>query len=643
MTDPIASTGAEIRIIGAGPAYADGSEDSVLAILNAASDRSTASDELAGHISDWPTRYHFSRLRSNLLRPLRIRAGMRVLDVGSGTGVMARYAAEQGASVVALEGTLARAKATRARCSGMDGVEVVCGALDAFTDDDGFDCVLCIGVLEYAGPDHAAFLRRLRDLTRPDGALVLAIENQLGLKYLLGYGEDHLGEPWVGVEAYPAGGTVRTFSRRQLSALLSDAGFDRQRWHFPFPDYKTPGVILSEAAYQQPDQEVFVDALVRWPCDRHASEPVRVCDDRRAHRAFLAAGLGPDVANSFLVVAGADDGAASRLVGSQVTAWFYGSERSRAWLGSKVFSAGPGGEIRLDSVDSTPDPAADGWLRQIRPDHQQRVVGHTLEQLALAACESGAEALREVLQRWRSHLRGLESPTGPAPERDDHPFRDDATRSLLPADHLDVDLANFVVDARGDIHYIDSEWVLPSGIDADMACARALWGFATEVVSRGALHPWPRSTTIAALVEAMGLLCSTPAGPAELDRWRRAEALLQAEITGRKSEELLPELLAMGDRSQTGPEVVRALPFTDLRRRLIEHHAELERARTQLEAYKSQLQAERADRRVTQADTDAARRRAEAELDALQQTRTLRYTERARALYTRLRRLAGRP
>ena len=43
--------------------YQDGSEDTVLATLINANDRSVGSDELAAAIVDWPTRYHFSRLR----------------------------------------------------------------------------------------------------------------------------------------------------------------------------------------------------------------------------------------------------------------------------------------------------------------------------------------------------------------------------------------------------------------------------------------------------------------------------------------------------------------------------------------------------------------------------------------------------
>ena len=37
-------------------------------------------------------------------------------------------------------------------------------------------------------------LQRVRSLLKPEGKLIVAIENQLGLKYFAGAPEDHLGQ-----------------------------------------------------------------------------------------------------------------------------------------------------------------------------------------------------------------------------------------------------------------------------------------------------------------------------------------------------------------------------------------------------------------------------------------------------------------
>ena len=200
----------------------DGAEEYLSSIFLTNTDLSTASDQLASHIKDWPTQYHLDRRRTNLLRPLRLGPNTRVLDVGAGTGVMSRYVAETGASVLAVEGDPTRAELASTRCEGTS-VEVRCGSIQKIDDSDGFDVVLAIGVLEYAtGQAGGAvdFLGQLADLVRPGGVLVIAIENQFGLAYLLGANEDHLSQPWIGLEGYPTGEAgVRTFSRKKLNFL----------------------------------------------------------------------------------------------------------------------------------------------------------------------------------------------------------------------------------------------------------------------------------------------------------------------------------------------------------------------------------------------------------------------------------------
>ena len=140
--------------------YLDGSEAELLTVMTAAADRDTGSDELAAAVHDWPTRYHLSRSRANLLRPLRIEPGMRVLDVGAGTGAIARHLGEQGAEVLALEGSLSRARVAAARCHDLGNVRVAVGQPHDVRERD-FDLVCCIGVLEYSGAD-LALIDRLR-------------------------------------------------------------------------------------------------------------------------------------------------------------------------------------------------------------------------------------------------------------------------------------------------------------------------------------------------------------------------------------------------------------------------------------------------------------------------------------------------
>ena len=90
------------------------------------------------------------------------------------------------------------------------------------------------------------FLKIISRHLKPDGKIVLAIENRLGLKYWAGCTEDHFGTLFEGLEGYPTTSGVKTFSRKEMSAILKEAGDLKASWYYPFPDYKLPMTIYSD-------------------------------------------------------------------------------------------------------------------------------------------------------------------------------------------------------------------------------------------------------------------------------------------------------------------------------------------------------------------------------------------------------------
>ena len=81
------------------------------------------------------------------------------------------------------------------------------------------------------------------------------MENRLGLKYLLGCPDDHIGVP--GIAFLPAELAARrwreatkhalrsfTYSEAELRALLDQAGFSQIEFFAALPDYKLPEAII---------------------------------------------------------------------------------------------------------------------------------------------------------------------------------------------------------------------------------------------------------------------------------------------------------------------------------------------------------------------------------------------------------------
>ena len=476
--------------------WRDGAEERMKSIFLSTDDRSSASDFLASHITDWPSRYHLDRRRTNILRPINFDKSMRVLDVGAGTGVMSRYAAERGAEVVALEGDSMRAELASLRCEGLN-VDVRCGSVNDFDDSEGFDLILVIGVLEYA-TNHPAgssgFLKKLSQLLNPDGSIVIAIENQMGLAYWMGANEDHLNEPWVGLEGYVSTSSVKTFSKPVLSSLLTDAGFKHQNWLYPFPDYKLPLTILSDRAYMENDRVDLIDQLVGSPVDRSRSGVLPFFDTRALHRQVVDSDMGQDMSNSFLVICRLNE--SKSILDEDVIAWRFSGDRKKDFLGVRQVTV-EDGTRKINRKPAYENISSESsWLIQKNDESpsEKYVSGPNLEQLALRSLREGnLKDFETLLSKFDDWLT-LNTCTPPA-DSEIHPFLTDLSAEVLNEELLDCGFDNLVFE-DGVLKLIDDEWSASGGVNADLAIARSLWKLSYLIVKSGSKVPWTSNMSI---------------------------------------------------------------------------------------------------------------------------------------------------
>ena len=237
--------------------YTDGEivEESLLSTLKTVADLSIGSDELEARISNWPEQYHYSRVRHNLLRHIPFNKDSSVLEVGCGCGAITRYLSEVSKDVTALDGSETRIKIAKERCRDQHNIQFVCSNIQDFQPSQKYDFITLIGVLEYSNIYLSSFPDPVKDLLRmlsvflkKDGELIIAIENQLGLKYFAGFPEDHNGVYYYGIKSlYKKEADFRTFGKIELQEILTSCGFASTKFYYPFPDYKLPRVVLTEA------------------------------------------------------------------------------------------------------------------------------------------------------------------------------------------------------------------------------------------------------------------------------------------------------------------------------------------------------------------------------------------------------------
>lgn len=174
-----------------------------------------------------------------------------VLEIGSGCGCITGTLCDSSKRVVSVEQSQKRARITFERHKERENLEVYAGNITDIPFEQKFDYVVLIGVLEYAQrffleyPTDSFFLKKIRSLLKPDGILLVAIENRYGIKYFAGANEDHLGEPYVSLGGY-SNRDVKTYGKKELEELLGNCGFPATKFYYPFPDYKLPSVIYSD-------------------------------------------------------------------------------------------------------------------------------------------------------------------------------------------------------------------------------------------------------------------------------------------------------------------------------------------------------------------------------------------------------------
>ena len=107
-----------------------------------------------------------------ICQKLKLRPGMRVLDIGCGWGSFCHYAAENhGVECVGLTVSREQARFGKERCADLP-VEI---RLQDYRDvDERFDRVLSVGMFEHVGPkNYRAYMRVTRRCLKPDGLSLL--------------------------------------------------------------------------------------------------------------------------------------------------------------------------------------------------------------------------------------------------------------------------------------------------------------------------------------------------------------------------------------------------------------------------------------------------------------------------------------
>jgi cyclopropane-fatty-acyl-phospholipid synthase len=159
-----------------------------------------------------------------ICRKLELKPGERLLEIGSGWGGLARFAAERyGAEVVGITVSREQLKLAQQRCAGLP----VSFELKDYREIDGqFDKVVSVGMFEHVGQkNYRAYFDVVRRVLKDDGLFLLhTIGNHVTTSHI---------DPWIDRYIFPNG---KLPSVREISRAI-EGRFLIEDWHNFGQDY----------------------------------------------------------------------------------------------------------------------------------------------------------------------------------------------------------------------------------------------------------------------------------------------------------------------------------------------------------------------------------------------------------------------
>ncbi|MBQ7515434.1 MAG: class I SAM-dependent methyltransferase [Schwartzia sp.] len=258
-------------------------------------------DEVLAADDRWAVFSHLSDMRAGLFGWFDMPKDAEVLEIGCGFGALTGVLTDRSAHVTALDRSLFYAQSCIKRWSDRENLDVYAGRLRDMPFRQQFDIITLVDMLPRAAngawspAPYADYLKSLLAYLKPQGRLLLAMDNRLGLKYFCGARDPYSDDPFG--ELSGAFGGERLLTKAEITAILAQAGFTHWKFYYPLPDYRLPQFIFTDTVLPG-------DAVGKTLIPYDPSPGTRILPEAALYADIVRNGLFPAMANSFLVECG---------------------------------------------------------------------------------------------------------------------------------------------------------------------------------------------------------------------------------------------------------------------------------------------------------------------------------------------------
>ncbi len=181
------------------------------------------------------------------------------------------------------------------------GLQVACCPIGELDGLERFDYIVSVADLETLA-DPEPVLARWRELLKPDGRLLLGMNNRLGTRYFCGDRDPYTGRNFDGVENYRRAYVRREdsfrgrcWSRAELGDMLDRAGWRSYRFYSVLSSLEHPSHIFAEDYLPREDLACRVVEL-----DYHSPGTIFL-EEEGLYASLLENGMFHQMANAFLI------------------------------------------------------------------------------------------------------------------------------------------------------------------------------------------------------------------------------------------------------------------------------------------------------------------------------------------------------
>ena len=213
---------------------------------------------------------HLSTICQNSINWYPFKENCSILEIGGNLGEITGVLCKKANKVVTLENQPDKATIISKRYENQENLEIILGEWKDITLTEKFDYITLIGSLPYiAKANHMTSQEMISELSqnlKEDGILLIAVDNQFGIRYFVGNPENYLNKKFVGLLNYNnEEDKIETYTKQKLQNMLEQTGFHYQHFYYPLPDYRMPNVIFSD---KEPPKYNSVDKYMPYPKEK---------------------------------------------------------------------------------------------------------------------------------------------------------------------------------------------------------------------------------------------------------------------------------------------------------------------------------------------------------------------------------------